>query len=73
MIDYEIHYVKANGKLQAKTFKLSQKILKNNNIHLIKKHSFQEMTTRKHYPGKHILKIKINGEIYAAADFEVTN
>ena len=72
VIDYEIHYVKANGKLQAKTFKINKKDLDGEIISISKKHSFKEMSTRKHYPGKHLLKIKINGVIYGESEFVVT-
>jgi hypothetical protein len=33
--------------------------------HISKKHSFANMSTRKHFPGEHKLQIVINGEIKA--------
>jgi hypothetical protein len=33
--------------------------------------SFADMTTRRHYPGRHRVDALINGVVYALADFEV--
>ncbi len=62
MIDYAIHFMKSNGKKSWKVFKLSRKMAeKDEKLFLSKKHSFREMTTRRHYSGEHILEIIING------------
>ncbi len=62
MVDYAIHYMKANGRNKEKVFKLRNL---NTNvddvINLNKKHSFREMTTRKHHKGKHFVEVLING------------
>ena len=65
MIDYDIHYMKANGKLRSKTFKCAKKTLKaGEGITLSQKHSFKQMSTRKHYAGKHAIEIKVNGQLF---------
>ena len=70
MIDYVIHYMKSNGKQSEKVFKLAVKNAKENeNINLSKKHSFRQMTTRKHYPGKHIVELVVNGKRFARHEF----
>ena len=69
-IDYAVHYVKKNGKTSPKVFKLTEKTLKPNEpLALSSKHSFKEMTTRKHYPGKHQLDIIVNGVVVTSMSF----
>jgi len=73
VIDYKLYYLKANGKLSPKVFKLKEVELKEKEqITIQKKHSFQDFTTRKHYAGKHQLAIMINGEEYAKGVFELS-
>lgn len=73
MVDYVVHYQKANGKLAAKVFKwLDRKDLVTNNNAFQKKHSFKAISTRKHYPGLHKLEVVINGIKKAEADFELS-
>jgi hypothetical protein len=70
MVDYVVHHMKANGKLAPKVFKLAKKKLKGGETLLLSKtHSFRPISTRKYYPGKHLLEIQINGKIYAQAEF----
>ena len=73
MIDYVIHHVKANGRLTAKVFKLTQKKLKpGETLTLSKKHPFRPITTRTYYPGRHLLQIQINGKVWAETAFELS-
>ena len=70
MIDYVIHYFKSNGKHSEKVFKLAIKNVKENElINLSKRHSFKQMTTRKHYSGKHIIELVVNGKKFAKREF----
>ena len=72
MIDYVVHFMKANGKLAPKVFKLTKKKLKGGQVlHLSKKHAFRQISTRKHYPGQHRLGIQINGQVLAEVEFEL--
>lgn len=71
-IDYKMYYMKKNGKQSPKVFKFSEKAIDaNQNLSLSTKHSFQEMTTRKHYPGKHKIELMINGKIYNTIEFSL--
>jgi 3-methyladenine DNA glycosylase AlkC len=73
MIDYRIYYVKANGKLAGKVFKLRKyTVNKDEKKTISKKHSFRQMSTRKHYPGEHKLEIIVNGESLNEKSFKVT-
>lgn len=63
VIDYIIHFVKANKKTAPKVFKLKSMTLKPNQIVSIKKsHKVMPITTRVYYPGKHFVEIQINGQ-----------
>lgn len=63
VIDYAIHFFKANGKQRSKVFKLKNIILKGNEIiSLFKNHSFKPISTRKYYSGEHKIEILINGK-----------
>lgn len=69
-IEYKIGYVKANNSISKKVFQLSELILKSNQAKNFKrKHSFKDLTTRKHYPGKHQLIIVVNGVEKQAINF----
>jgi 3-methyladenine DNA glycosylase AlkC len=62
LVDFRIHYVKANGVARPKVFKLKQLTLPaGTTVGFNKTVSLQEMTTRKHYPGIHHVEVVING------------
>jgi 3-methyladenine DNA glycosylase AlkC len=72
MIDYVIYFMKANGLQTPKVFKAAKKTLKPGEaITIEKKHSFQQRTTRIHYPGRHSLQVQINGLGYDPVDFSL--
>lgn len=72
VIDYIIHHMKANGKLQGKIFKLTKKKLNaGESVRIAKKHSFRPISTRRYYPGLHRLEIQVNGTVYSQAEFEL--
>lgn len=60
-IEYFIYYKKANGSHSEKIFMVSQNEIKLKNKNFIKKQSFKNMTTRKHYSGEHFISIVLNG------------
>ena len=62
VVDYAVHFVKANGTTSAKVFKLKELTLKKEETLLInKKHSFKLITTRKYHVGEHYIAIHVNG------------
>lgn len=74
MIDYVIDYVKANGSLRSKTFKLANITLQPQESHLgCKSQSFRQMSTRTHYPGVHQLSLLVNGNRSDSIQFKVVN
>nr|SUY21527.1 DNA alkylation repair protein [Clostridioides difficile] len=53
-LEYGIDYIKSNGKRNRKIFKISEVSLKENEKKsYMKKHSFADVSVRKHYPGIH--------------------
>ncbi len=70
VIDYAIHYAKKSGEQSRKVFKLKELELKPNAIEKVaKKQMFKDFTTRKHYAGKHVLEIIVNGKSYGEKEF----
>lgn len=71
-LEYGIDFVKANGKTNRKIFQISENELKKNEKKVYtKKHSFAEMTTRKHYPGMHSIALIVNGVERCKGQFEL--
>lgn len=71
-LEYGIDYIKSNGKRNRKIFKISEVSLKENEKKsYMKKHSFADVSVRKHYPGIHSIAIIINGIEKDKLDFEL--
>ncbi|MEH6825503.1 MAG: DNA alkylation repair protein [Motiliproteus sp.] len=71
-VDFQIHYVKANGATRAKVFKLrSLDFAPGQTVRLQKQVSCREMSTRRHYPGKHRIDLLINGQIFSLGAFDL--
>lgn len=60
-LEYAIYYLKSNNNHNKKVFMISQNEIKSSSKKFTKKQSFKNMTTRKHYLGKHFIAILING------------
>jgi 3-methyladenine DNA glycosylase AlkC len=60
-LEYVIYFMKNNGKHSKKVFQLSSKHFAPGTISFKRNHRFKDFTTRKHYPGEHILAISVNG------------
>ncbi|MFM9968606.1 MAG: DNA alkylation repair protein, partial [Burkholderiales bacterium] len=70
LVDFCIHYLKANGKAREKVFKLKALSLEpRQSVTLRKTVSLAEMTTRKHYPGAHKVDAIVNGTIRPLGQF----
>ncbi|TMV49461.1 DNA alkylation repair protein [Paenibacillus mesophilus] len=68
-IEYAIDFVKANGSRSRKLFKLSEKEYDPGETPVRFNHRFEQLTTRKHYPGEHALAIIVNGEQLSGISF----
>ena len=72
LIDFIIHFYKSNGSLSPKVFKLTSFTLSGNSTKTIdKSFSFKPITTRKYYPGPHLIEIMVNGNVKARKKFEL--
>lgn len=70
-LEYIIDFVKKNGKTSPKVFQITENTFKAGGHHFSKKQSFKDLTTRKHYPGLHCLRIIVNGAEKAAISFHL--
>jgi hypothetical protein len=72
MVDFSIHFIKANGNANPKVFKLKAFELGPNQSQMCsKKVSLKAMTTRVLYPGSHQVEVIINGRSVLLGDFEL--
>ena len=73
MIDYVVHHVKSGGATSKKTWKGWRMTLAAGEAReLQKKHSLKVVTTRRDYPGRHVVDLMINGKVVASTAFELT-
>lgn len=71
-LEYIIHFMKSNGKTSPKIFKITESTFSSETKkQLIRKHKFANLTTRKHYAGKHQLAIVVNGDVKQTITFEL--
>jgi 3-methyladenine DNA glycosylase AlkC len=62
VVDFVLHFMKANGKLGAKVFKLRDFVLeKRDRVSVKKSHHIKAITTRVYYPGIQKLELMVNG------------
>lgn len=70
-LEYIIDFVKKNGKTSPKVFQITENTFKPGAHHFSKNQSFKDLTTRKHYPGIHCLRIVVNGAEKANISFQL--
>ncbi|MCD7973096.1 MAG: DNA alkylation repair protein [Candidatus Azobacteroides sp.] len=69
-IEYAIYFLKSNGKLSPKVFKISERTFTPSEKRTItRKHSFKPITTRTFYEGKHKVAVIVNGKESLIEDF----
>lgn len=62
-IEYGLYYLKKNGELSRKVFKVSEReVAENEESRISRKQSFKRITTRVFYAGEHELSIILNGK-----------
>lgn len=73
MVDYALHYVKADGSTSPKVFRLgSLEMAPGVPVTYSRTLSFRQMTTRVHRRGAHQIEVLANGAVAGALDFELT-
>ena len=70
-IEFAIDFVKANGSLKRKIFKISESDYADKEKQISKYFSFKKISTRKYYAGKHQLTIIVNGVEQAKKTFDL--
>ncbi|HEU5145721.1 MAG TPA: DNA alkylation repair protein [Chryseosolibacter sp.] len=71
-LDYAIDYLTSTGKKSRKVFKISENSFEpRRKMKIERKQSFKDLTTRKHFAGKHHITILANGKKLAVAEFLV--
>jgi len=70
-LEFAIDFVKANGRLSRKIFKIAEADYAKKEKHVSKYFSFKKISTRKYYAGKHQLTIIINGVEQVSRTFHV--
>ncbi|MCL2355235.1 MAG: hypothetical protein FWC68_05155, partial [Oscillospiraceae bacterium] len=71
-LEYGIDYIKSNGKRNRKIFQISETSAKaNTKKEYVRKHSFKNLSTRKHYPGTHTVTLIVNGAERGELNFEL--
>lgn len=71
-VEYLIDFVKANGSSSRKVFQLMARSTDHESqIQTTRKHSFKDLSTRKHYTGIHQIHLRINGELMATTEVTV--
>ncbi len=70
-LEYIVHFVKSSGKTSPKVFQIKEVMLAPGIHKIQKKHSFANMSTRKHFIGEHIFQVVVNGEVKAEAKINV--
>ncbi|EJM05871.1 MULTISPECIES: DNA alkylation repair protein [unclassified Pseudomonas] len=72
VIDYSIDYVKANGGVSGKVFKLKTVGLAGFEREVVgRRQVIRDFTTRKHFVGRHGVRVMVNGEVLASTVFEI--
>jgi len=70
IVDYRIHFVRANGSSAIKVFKLKNvTISPGQTLEIAKSHHLKEITTREYYDGIHSLDIQVNGKVRKSEKF----
>jgi 3-methyladenine DNA glycosylase AlkC len=72
VVDYIVHFVRANQSTSPKVFKLKTvELPARGKISFAKSHHLKKVTTREYYPGLHYLEIQINGAVAGKKEWKL--
>jgi len=72
VIDYAIDYVKANGGVSGKVFKLKTVGLAGfGSVVVGRRQVIRDFTTRKHFVGRHGVRVMVNGGVLSSTAFDI--
>lgn len=60
-LEYAVYFIRKNGAHSKKIFQIATKNFPKGLFKFSKKHAFRDLTTRKHYVGKHLISLVVNG------------
>lgn len=70
IVDMRVHFIKSNGRNSPKVFKLKSVDLAGGGREAFRKTvTVTDLTTRKHYPGRHVVEALVNGKILPLGSF----
>jgi hypothetical protein len=73
VIDYVVHYRKANSALAPRVYELATRTLApGETFTATRLQPFPPVTTRRHYPGEHALELQVNGTRHGYARFRLS-
>ena len=72
-LEYAVYYLKANGTHNKKVFKIAENSYEPGEHTFSQKRSCKDMSTRKHYAGRHHIGIIVNGVEMAKVSFTLKN
>ncbi len=73
VVDYVVHFQKANGQLAGKVFKWTKVKLAPGEVRgLQRAHPIRPITTRRYYAGQQVLSLRINGRDFGEGQFRLT-
>ena len=71
-VEYTIDFLTSTGKVSRKIFKITEGNFEKGKKYMFnRKHSLKDLTTRKHFKGRHTIAIIINGEVTVKRDFQI--
>lgn len=74
LADLRLHFVKSKGQSRPKTFKLRAfELAPKQTVAFRTTISLAQHTTRKHYPGTHLVELLLNGKARRHGSFDITN
>lgn len=72
VLDYLVHFKKANGTLAPKVFKWTKLTLEpGKTVSLVREHAIRPITTRVYYGGTQAVSLRINGQDFGFSEFEL--
>ncbi|BCH22844.1 hypothetical protein MesoLjLc_25790 [Mesorhizobium sp. L-8-10] len=72
VVDYAVRYVRKGGSPSRKVFKLKTvDLAPRAACDLAVGQTIRDFTTRKHYPGRHLVELLVNGEVLAESGFDL--
>jgi 3-methyladenine DNA glycosylase AlkC len=72
VIDYAVHHVKADGSRSPKVFKgWTLTLAAGEERALVKSHPIKPITTRTYHAGRHLLDLRVNGQVVAEVAFDL--